>query len=367
MPRLLYRTVGYHVCGARAIRVDILERLADLIRPALAWRVGSSGAKPAGAYDGRAFTVTGAMTSLTGASGEDFASILRALGYRMEKRPKPVESAPTAPVSEPVAEAAVPADMPAAEPAAETTKPMLQVENSSVLIPVPDYSPAESAPIAPADESAPPSVEVAAEGVAESSSAPVSPTPNADGNSQAEVPVVAALAVAEPEMIEVWRSGRPDGPRRKREDKKGEENKRPPRRRERPASQSEIRPAGEAQAAIASAPSSPSAPAEARPHSRRPRREYEPDGERKEKQGRPRPQPSGRDGRPERKERDRGEGRGERFGRGRERRDRDEGNREPRTWTSTNEPRGKEPDPNSPFAKLLALKEQLETNAKERR
>ena len=31
------------------------------------------------------------MTSLTGSSGEDFASILRALGYRMEKRPKPAE------------------------------------------------------------------------------------------------------------------------------------------------------------------------------------------------------------------------------------------------------------------------------------
>ena len=31
------------------------------------------------------------MTSLTGASGEDFASILRSLGYRMEKRPKPAE------------------------------------------------------------------------------------------------------------------------------------------------------------------------------------------------------------------------------------------------------------------------------------
>ena len=96
MPKLLYRTVGYHVCGARAIRVDILERLADLIRPALAWRVGTSSTKPAGAYDGRAFTVTGAMTSLTGASGEDFASILRALGYRMEKRPKPVEPAAVA-------------------------------------------------------------------------------------------------------------------------------------------------------------------------------------------------------------------------------------------------------------------------------
>ncbi len=29
------------------------------------------------------------MMSLTGSAGEDFASILRALGYRMEKRPKP--------------------------------------------------------------------------------------------------------------------------------------------------------------------------------------------------------------------------------------------------------------------------------------
>ena len=64
-----------------------LERLADLIRPALAWRETSPGEKPAGAFDGRGFVVTQAMTSLTGSAGEDFASILRALGYRMEKRP----------------------------------------------------------------------------------------------------------------------------------------------------------------------------------------------------------------------------------------------------------------------------------------
>jgi ATP-dependent RNA helicase SUPV3L1/SUV3 len=31
------------------------------------------------------------MTSLTGASGEDFASILRSLGYRMDRWPKPAE------------------------------------------------------------------------------------------------------------------------------------------------------------------------------------------------------------------------------------------------------------------------------------
>ena len=87
----LYRMAGYRVCGERAVRVDILERLADLIRPALAWREGTAGAKPPGAVTGGGFTIVNTMTSLTGASGEDFASILRSLGYRMERRPKPIE------------------------------------------------------------------------------------------------------------------------------------------------------------------------------------------------------------------------------------------------------------------------------------
>ena len=81
IPKTLYRTAGYRICGERAVRVDILERLADLIRPAMSWREGAPGPKPEGVYDGRSFLVTGAMTSLTGASGEDFASILRSLGY----------------------------------------------------------------------------------------------------------------------------------------------------------------------------------------------------------------------------------------------------------------------------------------------
>ncbi len=46
----LYRTAGYRVCGERAVRVDILERLADLIRPALAWREGAPAPKPPGAF-----------------------------------------------------------------------------------------------------------------------------------------------------------------------------------------------------------------------------------------------------------------------------------------------------------------------------
>ena len=103
--KALYRTAGYRVCGERAVRVDILERLADLIRPALAWRDNAPGVKPAGALDGRGFTVTVGMTSLVGSSGEDFASILRSLGYRMERKPKPAEA--------PAAEVAATADAPA--------------------------------------------------------------------------------------------------------------------------------------------------------------------------------------------------------------------------------------------------------------
>src|SRR6195952_3374546 len=87
LDRDAYRILGYRQCGERAVRVDILERLADLIRPALSWREASPGSKPAGPFAAPGFVVPQAMTSLTGSAGEDFASVLRALGYRMEKKP----------------------------------------------------------------------------------------------------------------------------------------------------------------------------------------------------------------------------------------------------------------------------------------
>ena len=37
-PEVFYRACGFHLCGPRAVRLDMLERLADLIRPLLAWR-----------------------------------------------------------------------------------------------------------------------------------------------------------------------------------------------------------------------------------------------------------------------------------------------------------------------------------------
>ena len=38
-----YRLAGFRFLGKRAVRVDILERLADLIRPALQWEAGRAG------------------------------------------------------------------------------------------------------------------------------------------------------------------------------------------------------------------------------------------------------------------------------------------------------------------------------------
>ncbi|MCO5145250.1 MAG: helicase [Aquamicrobium sp.] len=81
-----YRLAGYRMLGRRAVRVDILERLADLIRPALSWRAGT-GARPDGAYDGAAFLVTPAMMSILGATAEDMEEILKSLGYRAEAKP----------------------------------------------------------------------------------------------------------------------------------------------------------------------------------------------------------------------------------------------------------------------------------------
>ncbi len=78
-----YRLAGYRLLGRRAVRIDILERLADLIRPALGWKPGT-GTRPDGAYDGTRFVVTPSMMSILGATADDMEEILKSLGYRPE-------------------------------------------------------------------------------------------------------------------------------------------------------------------------------------------------------------------------------------------------------------------------------------------
>ncbi|MBW3096581.1 helicase-related protein [Pseudohoeflea coraliihabitans] len=88
--RQFYRLAGFRFLGKRAVRIDILERLADLIRPALQWSPGS-GARPEAGYDGKRFITTTGMLSILGATQEDIEEILKGLGYRAE--PVPVEEA----------------------------------------------------------------------------------------------------------------------------------------------------------------------------------------------------------------------------------------------------------------------------------
>ncbi|MEM8645255.1 MAG: helicase-related protein [Pseudomonadota bacterium] len=130
-PNGFYRSVGYRICGTRAVRIDMLERLADLIRPCIYWKPEKEGdERPAGSVEGGGFTVTPDMMSLVGCSGEDFSSILKGLGYRLERRP--VKSEPKQEEAEPSKDESV-ASEEAAEPkeAAEITEAADSAEEAS--------------------------------------------------------------------------------------------------------------------------------------------------------------------------------------------------------------------------------------------
>jgi ATP-dependent RNA helicase SUPV3L1/SUV3 len=416
LDRDAYRVLGYKQCGERAVRVDILERLADLIRPALSWRAGAAGAKPAGAFDGRSFVVTQSMTSLTGSAGEDFASILRALGYRMEKRP-PLPPAPvvvetaaaeaaaveavaaeagaeTALAETPVEASAVAADAEVAEPAAtvetgqtaEVTDDAAQaVEEaaapSATLLPELAFAPA-------AGESEPAAVEVQPDPAASMEvEAPAAETPQAaealqeatavDATVAEEAPADAGAAVdtapavaAAPELVEVWRPGGRSDERRPRHDRNR------PRHQDRPRPQEGAQPVpAEGEAAGEGAK---------RERHGRPRRERNKDF-RKPRSDAPveaasaavtadaAPPVPREDNRPPR-ERFQGKGRdGRDKGKfaGKPKGDRDggrsSGGPSHRQYASSAPPRERERpvDPNSPFAKLAALKEQLTAGRKE--
>lgn len=288
----LYRAAGFRVCGGRAVRVDILERLADLIRPAIAYRPGiTPGEPPAGAADGEGFVPTVAMTSLVGCAGEDFATILKSLGYVMERRPGP---AITVPLVEPPR---------AIEPQAVVETDEVVAEGAEGQDQAVSEAPA-SAEAAEVVETAETPVEV----VVAPEDAAVSET--------AEVP-------AEPETIEVWRQHR-----RHHEGGQARHGRGRPERGER-HERGERRPR----------------------HGQAETKGERPSGER----------PPRQDRRPDRREAQGEGGRAQnRPPRGPARDDR----RGPRPEKRFEERREKQPDPNSPFAKLMALKAQLEDGKK---
>jgi len=86
IPEAYWRAAGFHVAGSRAVRVDMLERLSDLLRARIAYRASDGAEAPSGATGDGAFRVVPELMSVVGCSGEEFASILKALGFRREKR-----------------------------------------------------------------------------------------------------------------------------------------------------------------------------------------------------------------------------------------------------------------------------------------
>ena len=424
LPRDAYRMLGYRQCGERAVRVDILERLADLIRPALSWREAAPGAKPPGAFDGRGFVVTQAMTSLTGSAGEDFASILRALGYRMERRPplppKPVVvEAPTEAASEAPVEASteVPAEA-VAEGAAEIVEqpvsgdpapsaallpevtPLAAAEETPAIVEAPTEPAAEAAPEPVATEATAESVAPAAEAPAETAVTEATPEAATETPATAETP-------AEPQLVDVWRPGgrnedrrprherhrRHHGPRKEGEQaaaapgeaaageagagekREGEKRHRHRRGRDFRKGREQVAPAAEGAAvtATASPPATEGATAAA-PEQRR----HEPRGDRRERfEGKGQDRDKDRDKNRDNKDRDnkrekfgdrQGARRDERDQRGRDK-GRDKRDRESgpalRHYATSAAPRDRAADPNSPFAKLAALKDQLAGNRKD--
>lgn len=121
-PEAYYRAFGFHLCGPRAVRLDILERLADLIRPLVAWRSkeASDKAPPKGSTGDGGFTVTPDMMSILGCSPAELGNVLKALGFRLERKPAPKsEEAESKPFEEATAGPDTKIDEKPSEPNAE--------------------------------------------------------------------------------------------------------------------------------------------------------------------------------------------------------------------------------------------------------
>jgi ATP-dependent RNA helicase SUPV3L1/SUV3 len=114
VPEAFYRAFGYHLCGPRAVRMDIIERLADMIRPMIAFR--GKDKLPRGSTGDGGFVVLPEMLSILGCSGDELGQVLKALGFWVERRPKRKPVAPSAAVAA-KSEAASTADAAGAEAA----------------------------------------------------------------------------------------------------------------------------------------------------------------------------------------------------------------------------------------------------------
>jgi ATP-dependent RNA helicase SUPV3L1/SUV3 len=148
MPEGYYAMSGYRPAASRAIRIDMLERLADMLR---------------GQDTRGGFEATADMLSITGLTLEQFADLMGGLGYKGERgervkvkaAPAPEPAATTAPeqIDESLA-ASVPTGLEAADtidPSSPTEVPGDQPAEAPAEAPasVPDDTPSEAPPATP--------------------------------------------------------------------------------------------------------------------------------------------------------------------------------------------------------------------------
>ncbi|PWT86685.1 MAG: helicase, partial [Proteobacteria bacterium] len=188
IPEAFYRVAGYHLCGPRAVRIDMLERLSDLIRPLVAWRADPSNPAPPpkGAVGDGGFRTTPEMMSILGCSSAELGNVLKVLGFRLDRRrlePTP----PAAQVSPAVgeAQASTPASDDAAPPTGATETitegdALPAVAAASEAAPTEQASPAaEEQASKPVDDPATPAVTVAFEAIADGEDLPAAAAPEA--------------------------------------------------------------------------------------------------------------------------------------------------------------------------------------------
>lgn len=111
---MAYTLSGYRPAGARAIRIDMLERLADILRT----------------QDSRAgFEATPDMLSITGMTLEQFADLMEGLGYKGEK----AERVKTRVVTAPEPKAPEAGEEVSANPIPEEASPLAEAEAEAAV------------------------------------------------------------------------------------------------------------------------------------------------------------------------------------------------------------------------------------------
>ena len=174
-----YPRAGYRLAGERAIRIDMLERLADMIRP----------------LDARAgFEASADMLSITGLSLEQFAGLMQGLGFeaRADTRPRQKPAGAARQTDTAPEEAAAP-DQTAAPAEAEAPAPDAQAPAEPVPdLPAPDA--AEAATATPPKDAPPPAAEAPEPPL---DPAPPGPSPENAAPNAEDLPTAAEPAAAD--------------------------------------------------------------------------------------------------------------------------------------------------------------------------